>query len=45
VNEEPDIAARTLQIHSTPTVFVNGVRLSGEASLAKFDELLAPPPR
>jgi protein-disulfide isomerase len=41
VKEMRDFAATKLGIQSTPTFFVNGVRLSGH-SLDKFDEILAP---
>ncbi len=42
VNQTRDIAATKFQVRSTPTFFVNGVRLIGELSLEKFDEVLAP---
>jgi protein-disulfide isomerase len=37
-----DSAASKLGVNSTPTFFVAGRRLSGEHSLDKFDEILAP---
>ena len=37
-----DAAAAKLGVSSTPTFFVAGQRLSGEHSLDKFDEILAP---
>jgi protein-disulfide isomerase len=42
INKARDIAQTKLQVRSTPTFFVNGVRLNGELSLEKFDEALAP---
>jgi protein-disulfide isomerase len=42
INKARDIAQAKLQVRSTPTFFVNGVRLNGELSLEKFDEALAP---
>ena len=45
VNAGREIAASRPQVRSTPTFFVNGVRLNGEVGLDKFDEILAPPPR
>jgi protein-disulfide isomerase len=38
-----DSAAQRFGINSTPTFFVNGHQLSGEAALAEFDQALAPP--
>ena len=37
-----DAASAKLGVNSTPTFFVAGKRLSGEHSLEKFDEILAP---
>ena len=42
VKQTQEIAATKFQVRSTPTFFVNGVRLIGELSLEKFDEVLAP---
>ena len=42
VNSERDAAAKALEVNSTPTFFVNGQKMTGEHSLAKFDEVLAP---
>lgn len=45
LNAGRELATSRLQVRSTPTFFVNGVRLSGEAGLEKFDEILLHPPR
>jgi hypothetical protein len=37
-----DIAARTLEVHSTPSFFVNDQRMSGEHGLDAFEKILAP---
>ena len=37
-----DLAAARLGIDSTPTFFVNGLKLTGEAPIGEFDRLLAP---
>jgi protein-disulfide isomerase len=42
IKQARGIAATKLGVHSTPTFFVNGVRLSGEPSIEKFDEAMAP---
>ena len=42
VKAERETAAKKLGVNSTPTFFVAGQRLSGEHSLEKFDEILAP---
>ena len=42
VNQERDIAAKTLEVNSTPSFFVNDQRMSGEHSLEAFDKILAP---
>ncbi len=39
-----DFAAATLGVQSTPTFFIDGVRLAGEHKLEDFDKILAPPP-
>jgi protein-disulfide isomerase len=39
-----DMAAAKLEVRSTPTFFVDGVRLAGAHSLDEFDKILAPPP-
>ena len=41
VNQTREIAAAKFEVRATPTFFVNGVRLMGEVSLEKFDEVLA----
>ena len=38
-----DSAAQRFGVNSTPTFFVNGHQLSGEPTLAEFDQALAPP--
>ena len=45
VKAEREAAAAKLGVHSTPTFFLAGKRLSGEHSLEKFDEILDPPTR
>ena len=45
IKQMREIAATRFEVHSTPTFFVNGVRLSGEPTLERFDEVLAPPQR
>jgi predicted DsbA family dithiol-disulfide isomerase len=42
VKEARDSAARTLEIRSFPTFFVNGVTLGGNVDLDAFDHILAP---
>jgi len=42
VNQERDIAAKTLEVNSTPSFFINDQRMSGEHSLDAFDKILAP---
>ncbi len=42
VNQTREIAATKFAVRSTPTFFVNGVRLVGEVSLEKLDDVLAP---
>ena len=37
-----DLAAARLGIDTTPTFFVNGVKLTGETPIGEFDKLLAP---
>ena len=39
-----DFAAAKLGVQSTPTFFINGVRLAGEHSLEDFDKIFASPP-
>jgi protein-disulfide isomerase len=42
IKQAREMAATRLEVRSTPTFFVNGVRLTGEPSLESFDEVLAP---
>jgi protein-disulfide isomerase len=42
VNQERDIAAKALEVNSTPRFFVNDQRMSGEHSLDAFEKILAP---
>ena len=42
VNQMRDIAAKTLEVNSTPSFFINDQRMSGEHSLDAFDKILAP---
>ena len=37
-----EVAADKFRVDATPTFFVNGTRLSGEASLEEFDKLIEP---
>ena len=45
VKAERETASTKLGVNSTPTFFLAGKRLSGEHSLDKFDEILAPAAR
>ncbi len=37
-----DIAAKTLEVNSTPSFFIDNQRMSGEHSLDAFEKILAP---
>ena len=45
VNDTRDAAAERFGVDSTPTFFVNGRKLDGEAALPAFDAALAAPPK
>ncbi|MFN3889114.1 MAG: DsbA family protein [Beijerinckiaceae bacterium] len=42
LSEARDLASKEFGINSTPTFFVNGTRLVGNASLAEFEKLILP---
>lgn len=42
VSQVRDSAAKAFNVKSTPTFFINGVRLEGDQPLAKFEEIMKP---
>ncbi len=42
LGEARDLAAKEFAVNSTPTFFINGTRLVGNASLAEFEKLILP---